>query len=277
MRRDLAVCRELSGAQTSQPASSQSQPLAQVSEAARGLPQQEEASAPVAKDTTMTDNAPEKNEKPQAADKSPSVPATAAPAPEAVSESKPTAQEDTKIEAAPATDSKALKENSEPPPNGLPSIDTSAEQSKPQDQKHTDEEKPPDTVNDLDSLFNDPMSGGAGANADFSFDQDGSGNDMDFGSFGGDNDNISSLLPGLEDYANTQPNSNANEVDLDQLFGLSDNNQNAGDMQGGTGEQQDTTFDDLMDLANFDTGMDGDNGNGNNAANNDLDFDSLFS
>lgn len=225
----------------------------------------------------MTDNGPEKNEKPQAADKSPSIPTTAAPAPEMDSQSKPDTQEDAKPDAAPATDSKATKENSEPPPNGLPNIDTSAEQSNPQDQKSADQEKPPDTANDLDSLFNDPMSGGGAGGNDFSFDQDGSGNDMDFGSFGGDNDNISSLLPGLEDYANTQPNSNANEVDLDQLFGLSDNNQNAGDMQAGNGEQQDTTFDDLMDLANFDTGMDGDNGNGNNTANNDLDFDSLFS
>ncbi|KXT15594.1 hypothetical protein AC579_9943 [Pseudocercospora musae] len=145
-------------------------------------------------------------------------------------------------------------------------------------------EKPPDTAvgstaGDLDSLFND---GGNDDNAsltnDFNFNTNNDGGEIDFGDFGNnfstdnnDNDNISSLLPGLEDYANTQSTSNA-ELDLNALFGTGNDSQNNGMNNQGAGEQRDTTFDDLMDLANFDgTGLD--DGSNNNT---DLDFDSLF-
>ncbi|EME86119.1 uncharacterized protein MYCFIDRAFT_88278 [Pseudocercospora fijiensis CIRAD86] len=145
-------------------------------------------------------------------------------------------------------------------------------------------EKPPDTAvgsapGDLDSLFNDGGNdGNASLTNDFNFDTNNDGGEIDFGDFGNnfstdnnDNDNISSLLPGLEDYANTQSTSNA-ELDLNALFGTGNDSQNNGMNSQGAGEQRDTTFDDLMDLANFDgTGLD--DGNNNNA---DLDFDSMF-
>ncbi|KXT04529.1 hypothetical protein AC578_8642 [Pseudocercospora eumusae] len=152
--------------------------------------------------------------------------------------------------------------------------------------KVTEDEKPPhtavgSTTGDLDSLFNDGAENdNASLTNDFNFETSNEGGEIDFGDFGNnfstdnnDNDNISSLLPGLEDYANTQSTSNA-ELDLNALFGTGNGNdsQNNGMNSQGAGEQRDTTFDDLMDLANFDgTGLD----DGNNS-NTDLDFDSLF-
>jgi hypothetical protein len=153
----------------------------------------------------------------------------------------------------------------------------------PAKEKPTEEKAPTvakDTNNnpaDLDSLFSGTGSGGDNP---FDFgDQNTSGN-IDFGDFGagfgtGDNDSISSLLPGLEDYANTQSNNSGAELDLNTFFNTgTDNNQNpapTNNQAPAEQQQRDTTFDDLMDLANFDgAGMD----DGNN--NTDLDFDSLF-
>lgn len=144
-----------------------------------------------------------------------------------------------------------------------------------------DEEKVPDTANDLDSLFGAPISAEPGESTDFDFDQNGT-TDIDFDSFGAnfdanptDNDDIASLLPGLQDYANTQDNSGA-DVDLNALFGTTDSN-NGMDQQG-AGEQRDTTFDELLnmtDMADFGGGMEGD-GNNNNNNSEAFDFDSLF-
>ncbi|CAK3801418.1 Hypothetical predicted protein [Lecanosticta acicola] len=294
MRRDLAVCRELSGVQTQQQAQPlaepQSQPQQATSEISQpsirnGAPETSKTEsgtaqppAPAPRDTDMTDAAPIQEGKPSAPETSPIAAPASAPAPE----SKAAPQEKPNTETPPAPESKPAQDEPESAPHGLPLIDTTAaapnttDKLKPDDNKPIEDEKAPDTANDLDSLFNDPMSGGgADANADFSFHQD-TGNDMDFGSFGADNDNISSLLPGLEDYANNQPSNNTNEVDLDQLFGLGDSNQGAIDSQG-AGEQHDTTFDDLMDLAGFDVDGDANNGNNNNTSNTDFaDFDSLF-
>lgn len=167
--------------------------------------------------------------------------------------------------------------------NGGLQINTATAEDSKSDQKPAEEKAPDTATGDLDSLFNDPISAEDAAAADaFSFDQNNS-NEIDFGSFGAgfdstgaDNDNISSLLPGLEDYANTQTNAAADVMDFSSFFNTDDNGQNTGMDQQGSGKQRDTTFDDLMDLANFD-GMDGDDNNNNsNNHNADLDFEALF-
>lgn len=220
------------------------------------IPEDDEKPVPVMSfDELIAEDLPPKQPSPPLADSKPSVAAHTLPTADSIKaqneslhlDTKPSPEEDKKDEAA-------------------------------------DEDKAPDTANDLDSLFNDPTSaGGAGGeNQDFNFDQDGA-NDLDFGSFGGnydanggDNDNIASLLPGLEDYANTQPTNNDSNLDFNDIFGVGDAG-NGMDSQG-AGEHRDT-FEDLMDLANFD-GMDtggGDSNTNNNTTNNtDFDFDSLF-
>ncbi|EME47845.1 hypothetical protein DOTSEDRAFT_32217 [Dothistroma septosporum NZE10] len=165
------------------------------------------------------------------------------------------------------------------PPNDL-QIDTKAAEEQKAISKN--EEKVPDTANtanDLDSLFDGPISAEPDESTDFTFEQNGA-TDIDFGSFGGnfdpnptDNDDIASLLPGLQDYANTQDNSGA-DVDINALFGTTDSNNNGMDQQG-AGEQRDTTFDDLLaDMPDFGVGMEGDGANDNDNA--DFDFDALF-
>lgn len=150
---------------------------------------------------------------------------------------------------------------------------------------HESEEKPPDTATfsnagDLDSLFNDGASvGGAGA-GDSGGEQNTStgpdtGLDFDFATFNAgleanntgndnDNDNISALLPGLQDYAN---NSAGGEPDFSALFANDPlTTGGGGDASNGTGDgqqqQRDTTFDDLMGDLTFT--MDGDGNDGGN-------------
>ena len=146
-------------------------------------------------------------------------------------------------------------------------------------QQADDDDKEPDTGTftnaDMDSLFNDPTSAGAGETADFGAETR-SGNEFDFGSFNAnfdanaagsnDNEDLSSLLPGLQDYANTQPTSG--EPDFNALFST-DGGDNTQDSAQPATAQHDTTFDDLMDF-NFDIGGGGD-GDGSNE-NNDFDF-----
>lgn len=145
-----------------------------------------------------------------------------------------------------------------------------------------EDEKAPGTAkesitNDLESLFgggdtsNEP-------NSDFTFEENATG-EIDFGDFtsfgtdNGDNDNISSLLPGLEDYANTQSNASGADLDLSSFFNTNTNDANNAANQPAASEQRDTTFDDLMDLANYDGTAMGDDANNTT----DLaDFESLF-
>lgn len=148
--------------------------------------------------------------------------------------------------------------------------------------KTPEDEKAPGTAkesinNDLDSLFgggdtsNEP-------NSEFAFDENATG-EIDFGDFtnfgtdNGESDNISSLLPGLEDYANTQSNASGADLDLSSFFTTNNNDANHAATQPAASEQRDTTFDDLMDLANFDgTAMGEDANNSTDLA----DFESLF-
>lgn len=154
--------------------------------------------------------------------------------------------------------------------------------------EQSNEDKAPDTATlsntgDLDSLFNDPTSaGGMGGDSigepDFSTSAD-LNTEFNFDSFNdasttNDNDNISALLPGLQDYANDNGGA---EPDFSSFF-TADPATNLGDQSQNTqtalGEQQidtaqgDSTFDDLFNLT-FD--MSG--GDGNQNSGNDFNFD----
>lgn len=163
------------------------------------------------------------------------------------------------------------------------------------EQANSTEEPAPDTATfsntgDLDSLFNDPASaggmGGSGDEPDFSTATDLNLNaEFDFPGFNAgldantsnDNENISALLPGLQDYANdtggaepdfssfftADPTANANDLSQNTGNGSGDGNQ-----QNNT-TQQDTTFDDLFNLE-FDMGG---GGSDNQSGGNDFNFD----
>lgn len=154
--------------------------------------------------------------------------------------------------------------------------DTKPAQSNTNDQQ-AEEDVQPDTgtfsnANDLDSLFGGPTSTGPVDGSTFNMDD---GEEFDFDSFNtnnaGDNDNLSNLLPGLADYANTQSGGN-DETDFDALFSTQMDANNGND---GSGENRDTTFDDLMNFGDFDTGNFGADG-GKSGTNDDGDFDFNF-
>lgn len=168
-----------------------------------------------------------------------------------------------------------------------PKADTAEEQP-------VDEDQPPDTgtfsnTNDLDSLFGPTSADPAGDGADFSIDPDNSA-EFDFETFAGanlndnnsvaDNDNISALLPGLQDYANTHPVSGNGGEDFDALFDTSDlpmqiDGQGDGEQQGPPQGHRDSTFDDLLDFADFNAGdfAAGEAGNGDENQDFDFNFD----
>lgn len=77
-----------------------------------------------------------------------------------------------------------------------------------------------------------------------------------------DNDNISALLPGLQDYANNQPESSG-DADFDDIFGTVDlgDGDGAGE-QGGTGMEGMDSFLDFDFGADFGDGGVGDGSNG---------------
>lgn len=149
------------------------------------------------------------------------------------------------------------------------------------------DDKAPDTATfsntgDLDSLFNDATSaGGAGGDEpDFSTSADLNA-EFDFTSFNdasnsNDNDNISALLPGLQDYANEPTGT---EPDFSSFFtadppnNLTDQSQNNNTAMGQQlidTAQGDSTFDDIFDMT-FDMGG-GNDGNQNGGAQFDFDF-----
>ncbi|GAB7334416.1 hypothetical protein MBLNU13_g06422t1 [Cladosporium sp. NU13] len=149
------------------------------------------------------------------------------------------------------------------------------------------DDKAPDTATfsntgDLDSLFNDTTSAGGtgGDEPDFSTSADLNA-EFDFTSFNdatnsNDNDNISALLPGLQDYANE---TTGNEPDFSSFFtadppnNLTDQSQNNNTAMGQQlidTAQGDSTFDDIFDMT-FDMGG-GTDGNQNGGAQFDFDF-----
>ncbi|KAK6382558.1 hypothetical protein LTR65_010468 [Meristemomyces frigidus] len=171
-----------------------------------------------------------------------------------------------------------------------------------------DDDKPPDTGTfsnnaDLDSLFNDDdppttsaADGGdptasAAATTDFGLDPHATtaADDFDFDTFttnldsnGADNDNISALLPGLHDYANPNP-VGSGQPDFDALFAtdapVGGDGQGVGVgggvQQASVGEAHDSTFDDLMDFADFNA-EDYAGGSGEGGAGGDHEFNFTF-
>jgi hypothetical protein len=150
------------------------------------------------------------------------------------------------------------------------------------------DDKAPDTATfsntgDLDSLFNDTTSaGGAGGDEpDFSTSADLNA-EFDFTSFNdasnsNDNDNISALLPGLQDYANE---TTGTEPDFSSFFTADPSNNNLTDQSQNDNTaigqqlidtaQGDSTFDDIFDMT-FDMGG-GNDGNQNGGTQFDFDF-----
>ena len=145
-----------------------------------------------------------------------------------------------------------------------------------------DEDKPPDTAaytNDLESLFGAPTSAEAGEAPDFNMEPN-NNDEFDFGfssnldNSGADNDNISALLPGLQDYANNQP-TEGGEPDFSSLFptDVAMGNDGQEDGQQANMEHRDSTFDDLMDFADFNPA---DYTEGSGVANENQEFDFSF-
>lgn len=186
------------------------------------------------------------------------------------------------VKAVDVSDQVADPASDEKPSEAALQINTRAphEEQKVNGEQPADENKEPDTgtfsnANDLDSLFGGPTSAGVGDGQDFDMDPN-NNTEFDFGfdtnidSNAADNDNndISALLPGLQDYANTQPTSG--DPDFDTMLNDIPIDQN--DQQHVSGENRDSTFDDLMDLTNFNTEFGAASGDGGTNENRDFDF-----
>lgn len=211
----------------------------------------------------------------------------------------------TSADEPPSTSPETKAEQPEEKTASAPEPDVPAD-SKPQPETQDSEQPskdestqpPPDSTTfsntpDLDYLFGGPVSAEPGDNAaaEFNFgDPTGTNtgaDDFDFDAFANSlaganggmpvgEDNIASLLPGLEDYANTAPVQDAT-MDFDDIFNstLPTYNATGGDGNNSqAGPPQDTTFDDLLDLPDFGVGeLTGENGGEGGAANQEFDFD----
>lgn len=264
MRRDLAVCRERAGisvpskVETASADTSEDASVEQLKAESQG----QDIDSKV--DVSMTDVEPEKTEQPEETDDVNDEEGKSSGETAAIEKAEP------ERPSAEETGTKA-----EDPPLQI-DTDAKPDENKPQ---QGEEDAQPDTgtfsnVNDFDSLFGGPTSAGPMDSAGFNTDDNGNA-DFDFDSFGnnnaGDNDNLSNLLPGLQDYANTQAGGSG-DTDFDALFstGMSGGND-------GSGENRDTTFDDLMNFTDFDTGNFGGDGEGSkNGTNDNGDFDFNF-
>lgn len=179
----------------------------------------------------------------------------------------------------PSPDAKPIKQASEPPET---------------DEKKPDEEQPPETETQsnngtgdgLDSLFGDAASAGAGEggapdfglgaedSAPFDFDSFSAGLGVD-NNGSGDNDSISALLPGLQDYANNEPGGGSAEPDFSALFNT--DMQSAGEGQGGENKKDDQQVDDVFgEIMNFGDFNTNDFTSGDGAGADDGNFDFSF-
>ncbi|KAK0248815.1 hypothetical protein LTR91_002231 [Friedmanniomyces endolithicus] len=156
----------------------------------------------------------------------------------------------------------------------------------------------PSEGQDLESLFNDPISASGSGNttttpatgpgtsgdpidptdftAGFDFSTFNPGLDHNNAAMDADN-SITALLPGLQDYANTQPigTIEAEEPDFNALFASDVPMDGEADGQQ-AGAQRDTTFDDLMNFAEFEgDGYEGGAGEGGGGNESDFDFTNL--
>jgi hypothetical protein len=284
MRRDLAVARTKSGTE----AATKPTEVTTSTNAATNAPEPVNArpdkpnSGPVA---TTTPNQP----KPQSQSAKENKPQ---PATSPKKRSSPSLEDDTSFE--PAAKKQAV--GSDNPvlagdPATEPKLELDTNPARPTSGEQSAEDKAPDTgtfsnTGDLDSLFNDAASGGGmggenGEELDFSTSADLNA-EFDMASFtngldankSNDNDNISALLPGLQDYANDTAGA---EPDFSSFFSAEpttnppDQTQNsiaAGGEQQDNNMQHDNTFDDIFDMT-FDMG----NGGQSQNAGSDFNFD----
>lgn len=207
--------------------------------------------------------------------------------------SSPSLEDDTSVE--PAAKKQAVGNDnpvSDEAPTSDPKLELDTSQTGPPSGEQSADDKAPDTATfsntgDLDSLFNDTASGGGtggdnGDEPDFSTSADLNA-EFDMASFtngldankSNDNDNISALLPGLQDYANDTAGA---EPDFSSFFNAepttnppdqSQNSLTAGGEQQNDSMQHDNTFDDIFDMT-FDMG--GSGGQSQNGGN-DFNFD----
>ena len=278
IRRDLAVARSSnSGAEVATKAvEATPAAVAEPTAPESGATQQSEAAADIIDitepDAPQPETTKEAEEQPAASPKK-----RPSPSHEDGSVEEPATKKQAVGDEAPAT-SEPQTSDTKLELNTNPTEQTSGEQSA--------DDKAPDTATfsntgDLDSLFNDTTSaGGAGGDEpDFSTSADLNA-EFDFTSFNdasnsNDNDNISALLPGLQDYANettgTEPDFSSffTADPSNNLTDQSQNNNTATGQQLIDTAQGDSTFDDIFDMT-FDMGggTDGDQ-NGNNQ----FDFD----
>lgn len=113
-----------------------------------------------------------------------------------------------------------------------------------------------DDSSELDALFNDPGSTQASRDDDVDGDKQNSAVDFDFSAFGAngdddDNDNISALLPGLQDYANapTVVEGGTGDPELDAIFGTGPVVQMNGSQEDPFGSS--ARVDDFLDFGDF--------------------------
>lgn len=281
MRRDLVVCREKAG-QTGQPSGVTtdevaSNPIgvaegppseanagraAHITQPARDAVSVSSDSSTRPLDNAVTQSNPDVDEKPAEAEAVLSDENADATEPTA-DKSGDVTMEDSAVDAA--------KSASEPDqkPTETPQLETAVDENKTADTAFSNDAE-------MESLFNDGT--GSGDGPDFGNDIDTS-NDFDLATFGigmdadnNDGENISELLPGLQDYANDQSNGN-DEPDFSTLFDTATDLQNQGvsGEQQDEGQQMDMTFDDILDF-NFDVNGGGE-GDGANSTNDDLNFD----
>lgn len=282
MRRDLAVARGKSGTRVVPEPATASTSDNNVTE----KPAQNNAQSSKPEPTAASTEQPNPTQPEPAQEKQPS------PVPSPKKRSSPSLEDGSTSE--PAAKKQAVGDDkpstTEPPASEL-KLDIDTKSAAQASSEQPNEDKAPDTATfsntgDLDSLFNDPasaggMGGDSGDGPDFSTSADLNA-EFDFGSFSAglnadasnDNDNISSLLPGLQDYANENAGNDA--PDFSSKFATDANansnsqtqntDANGGDQQNDAA-QRDTAFDDFLDLT-FDM-----SGNENQNGGNDFNFD----
>jgi hypothetical protein len=281
MRRDLAVARTKSGTEAAHKSTEVITSTNAATDAPKPVNTQPDKpnSDPVAT-TTLDQPKPQFSKRPiQSAKEDKPQPVTSPK-----KRSSPSLEDDTSFE--PAAKKQAVGNDNSVlagAPATEPKLELNTNPAGPADGEQSAEDKAPDTgtfsnTGDLDSLFNDAASGGGmggdngeeldfGTSADLNaeFDMASFTNGLDANK-SNDNDNISALLPGLQDYANDTAGA---EPDFSSFFSAEpttnppDQTQNSiatGGEQQNNNMQHDNTFDDIFDMT-FDMGDGGQNQN----------------
>jgi hypothetical protein len=282
MRRDLAVARTKSGTE----AASKPTRVPTTTNIAVEAPKLANAQSDKPKSDPIATTA---SNQPQTQSKKEEPPQ---PATSPKKRSSPSLEDDTSFE--PAAKKQAVGNDnsvSAEAPAPEPKLELNTNPTGPASGEQSAEDKAPDTgtfsnTGDLDSLFSDAASGGGmggdngdepdfGTSADLNaeFDMASFTNGLDANK-SNDNDNISALLPGLQDYANDTASA---EPDFSSFFSTEpttnppDQSQNvgiAGGEQQNDNMQHDNSFDDIFNMT-FDMGGGGQSQSGGN----DFNFD----